>query len=158
MTALRDPKREKFAQALYANLAAGMKHGAAADLAAEVAGYVGSSRYANAKKRAQRADVKRRLAELARPVAARTQEQIEATVEWAVNRLYAIASLDLGKEAIKTPDQIRAIELLAKIKGWMAPEKRDVTVHDASQVTDDDIVRLIAVESREGAAETAVNP
>ena len=159
MSALRDPKRGEIrASAIRHNRAAGMRSGAAADLAAEVAGYEGASRATNARKRAQRADVKRRMAELAEPAQVRAIEQVNATVEWAIKRLTDIAGPDLGIDAIKTTDQLRAIELLAKINGWMAPDKQDVTVRDASQVTDDDIVRLIAFEPAERIAETPVDP
>ncbi len=49
------------------------------------------------------------------------------------------------------------IELLAKIKGWMAPEKQDVTVHDANRMTDDELAR-IAAGSGDGSAAAAASP
>ena len=116
-------EREKFAQAL----ATGFK--------AVEAGKLVSYSAANSRRNARRSDVKVRVAELQKPALDKVAEQIDLSVEWALNRLYNIASPDLGVDAIKTPDQLRAIELLAKIKGWMAPEKQDVTVHDANRMT-----------------------
>ena len=87
MSALRDPKLEKFAQTLFANLAAGMRRSEAADLAADVAGYSGRSRASNARKRAQRKDVKARIVELCQPAQAKAEGQIAATLEWATAKL-----------------------------------------------------------------------
>ena len=128
MPALRDVKREKFAQALFENLAVGMKAAKAADLAAETAGYGGSSRAANARKRAKRADVKKRMAELAQPALEKAQKRIEATLDWTLERLTAIAGPDLGEEAIKVSDQIAALQLVARIQGYLAPERREITM------------------------------
>ena len=41
-------------------------------------------------------------------------------------------------------DQIQAIKLMAQIKGLMAPEKRDLTVHATDQMTDDELARIAA--------------
>ena len=128
MGALRDPKLEKFAQALYSNLASGMKRSKAADTAAEVAGYTGVSRAPNARKRANRSDVKARLAELGAPQSEREAERIAATKEWAIARLASIANPDLGERKIKVSDQIAALKALAEIEGWKAAEKSDGTL------------------------------
>lgn len=145
--ALRDPKLEKFAQALASNIVAGMPRSAAAEHAAAIAGYAGRSMASNARKRAQRDDVKKRIAEILAPAAEKAHAAIEATVEWATTRLVNIASPDLGEEAIRTPDQIAAIKLLAQIKGWLAPEK---TEH-SGQVTLEQLV-MSSMKPKEEAA------
>ncbi len=142
MAALRDPKLETFASALLGNIAAGMPRSKAAELAAETAGYRGKSLASNARKRAQRADVKKRMAELAAPALARAETLVAATVEWAANKLVSIAAIELGETAVEVPHQIAALKLLAQIKGWLAPEKRDVTVHDADRISDDELARI----------------
>lgn len=151
MAELRDPKLERFAKALYANLIVGMKRSEAADLAADVAGYKGSSRSSNARKRAQRADVKRRLIELAQPTTERERAQIDATKDWARQKLAGIADVELAGKDIKPSDQIAALRLLAEIEGWKAPEKRDVTVRDADKLTDDELAHIAGTGSENAA-------
>lgn len=123
MGVLSDPKLETFAQELLKNLAADMPRSKAAEDAARKAGYTGRSLGPNARKRAQRKDVKLRMAELAAPAVAAMQAEIVADVNWALDRLTKIASPDLGAAAVKVMDQINALKLMAQIKGWMAPEK-----------------------------------
>lgn len=127
-----DERREKFARAL----TTGFK----AEEAGKLVGYSA----ANSRRNARRSDVKARVAELRKPAFDKVAAQIDLSVEWAVTRLYDIASPNLGIEAIKTPDQLRAIELLAKIKGWMAPDKHDLTVRSADQMSDDELARIAA--------------
>ena len=122
MSALADPKLEKFTQALLSNLA----RSKAAEKAAVTAGYTGSSLGHNARKRAGRNDVKARMAELAAPAQAETEREVVATVETAIAKLSEIGTAKLGDDAIKVPDQIAAWKLMAQIKGWLAPEKRDI--------------------------------
>ena len=122
--ALRDPRLELFARELVANIAAGMKRSAAAAKAAEDAGYPKTkSSAANARKRAQRKDVKGRMAELMAPALERAEVQTETSIEWAYTKLATIASYDLGEDAVKVPDQIAAVKLMAQLKGWLAPER-----------------------------------
>jgi len=123
---LRDPKLEKFAKALASNIAAGRRRGAAAEDAAEVAGYRGSSRADNARKRSQRADVKKRVAELFAAAQQKADSPLAATIEWATRKLVSIIAIDLGVDAITVPDQIAALKLLAEMKGWKAPDKAEV--------------------------------
>lgn len=134
MAALRDPRREKFAQALAANLANGMKRAEAADEAAKTAGYGGQSRAPNARKRAQRGDVKARLRELMTPGIAESERQIAVDVEWAVERLAGIANVELDEELIKAADVIGAIRLVAQIKDWLAPDKHEHSGRDGGPI------------------------
>lgn len=129
MGVLRNPQLERFALALLSNIAAGMPRSKAAHEAALTAGYKGKSVASNARKMAQRKDVKARLRELAAPIVEREREKIEATVEWATERLCSIAGPNLGDDALAVGDQINAMKLLAQIHGWLAPKKR---THDVS--------------------------
>jgi hypothetical protein len=95
--------------------------------AAKAAGYPpGTSFAANARKRAKRKDVKAMVAELQKPMRDKLQKQIEANFEFATEKLMSIANAELDLLKIKASDKIRAIELLAKMRGWNAPEKREV--------------------------------
>jgi hypothetical protein len=110
-------QREKFAQALAL--------GNSPVEAARLAGYRGTGETfaANARRKAQRSDVKARVAELRAPALAEVQKQIDISIAWAAQKLAAIANYDLGMDAAKVSDQISALTLLAKMNGWLAPEK-----------------------------------
>ena len=124
----RGPQRlEAFAQALAA--------GVTPVQAARLAGYPNGSCFApNARKRARRNDVKAMVAELQRPAKEKLAKTIEANFAWATEKLMSIASAELDPLNIKASDQIRAIEVLAKMYGWNKPE----------QVQAD--IRVVAVE------------
>jgi hypothetical protein len=66
------------------------------------------------------------VAELQKPMRDKLQKQIEAKLEFATEKLMSIANAELDLLKIKASDKIRAIELLAKMRGWNAPEKREV--------------------------------
>ena len=103
--------------------------------AARIAKYPhGSSFDANARKRAQRADVKARVAELQAPALERVKQHIDISIEWAAGKLAGIAGFDLGSSKTKVSDQIAAINLLAKMYGWMAPEKSELTGKDGGPI------------------------
>lgn len=131
--ALRDPRMELFARELAAKLAEGVPPSRAAVQAGEAAGYPnpkGKSFAPNCRKRAQRKDVKARIAELHAPALERAEQATGASIEWAATKLFNIADPDLGDDAIEVSHQIKAIEVLAKLKGWMAPERHELTVHE----------------------------
>ena len=95
--------------------------------AAEAAGYPKGSCFANnARKRARRKDVKDMVAELQKPAKEKLAKTIEANFAWATEKLMSVANAELDLSNIKPSDKIRAIEVLAKMHGWNAPEKRDV--------------------------------
>lgn len=157
MAVLRDPKLEKFAQALYSNLIAGMRRSEAADQAAEVAGYKGSSRAANARKRAQREDVVGRLLELGAPATAKAAAQIEATREWATGRLVNVCTaVELDAMTTSPMHLIAAIRLLGQMNGWLAPDRIKLEGFDLSALSDDEIVTLRGILARATSA-PAVN-
>jgi hypothetical protein len=66
------------------------------------------------------------VAELQKPAKEKLRKQIEANFEFATEKLMTIASAELNLSKIKASDKIRAIEVLAKLHGWNAPEKTNV--------------------------------
>lgn len=125
MSALRDPKREKFSQALARLLAEGVKSGDATTRAGIEAGYPhpeSRSFGPNCRKRSQRADVKARIAELMAPGIERAEREIGATVEWAIGKLVKI--VEYGDAIPKTSDQIAAIQLIGRMKNWQGAAER----------------------------------
>jgi phage terminase small subunit len=129
MGVLSDPKLERFAQALLRHLANGLTGGKAATRAALEAGYSGSSVASNARKRAQRPDVKARMVELAAPRQAEVEAEIAETVEAVTTNLFRMALKKYDQAAIKPEHSIKASDLLAKIKGWNAPERVEHTLN-----------------------------
>lgn len=140
MGVLRRHKREKFAQALARLLAKGADRGSACVQAGIEAGYrfpQSRSFAPNCRKRAQRADVKARVQELLAPGIARSEREIEATVEWAIGKLRSIADYD--GIVPKASEQISAIALIAKLKNWLAPERFEHSGPDGQPITTADV-------------------
>ena len=52
---------------------------------------------------------------------------IDANFAWATEKLMSVASAELDMRKIKASDKIRAIEVLAKLHGWNAPEKTNIS-------------------------------
>jgi hypothetical protein len=208
MSALRDPRLEIFARELAAALNNAVPPSEAAVQAATEARYPPAKRAstfaANARKRAQRADVSKRVAELRAPGIRKAEEAIGITTEYLLAKLDNLTNfniddyltgrdkagrrtLDLsdvprdvlgrlsevaqdvvetgGKKArrslvrtkIKGYGVIDGIRLMAQIKGLMAPEKRDLTIHATDQMTDDELARIAAGGSQ-GAPATPGTP
>jgi|SRR5581483_5392304 len=113
----------------------------------------GSSFAANARKRAQRKDVKARVAELTKPALDKVAAAIEANVAWASRHLVDVAEKAFKEGDAKIPDGIRAIDLLAKLHGWLAPEKHEHTgkdgapLLDVSKLSDDQLAVLEGILS-----------
>lgn len=118
--------------------------GATPEDAARIAGYKGSGKTfaANARRNANRADVKARVAELRAPAMAKVQEQIDISVEWAAQKLAAMANHDLPTDDIKPSDQVAALRLLAQMNGWLAPEKVEHTLNGLGDRLDRAFSRL----------------
>jgi hypothetical protein len=118
---MRDPRHEIVAQAIAS--------GKAAVEASEEAGYPpGSSFAANARKRAQRLDIKARVAELQAPAEARAEMANAVSREWLLRRLHRIADLDLADAEVTVTDQIAAMRLAAQIGGHLAPTRHEVAM------------------------------
>lgn len=121
MAALSDPKLEKFAQALLRNIAHDMPRGKAATEAAREAGYRGSSLADNARKRANRKDVKARMIELAAPKSAEAEAELAIDLDKAEKRLGQIILAHVDMSKVKPVDIIGAVRQLAAMRGWNAP-------------------------------------
>lgn len=92
--------------------------------ASEAAGYpsAASSFASNARKRAQRADVRKRVREIRAPAIKRAEDGAGVTSEWMLTKLYKVANPDLGRKKTKVSDQIAAMRLAAQIKGLLVPD------------------------------------
>src|SRR5262249_26131439 len=122
----RGPARlEAFAQALAT--------GVTPVQAAKIAGYPNGSCFAhNARRRARRKDVKAMVAELQKPVKEKLAKTIEANFAWATEQLFEVGNQPLG--IWHRRDKVRAIEALAKLHGWNAPEKSKVDVEKFERI------------------------
>ena len=76
---------------------------------------------------ARRKDVKAMVAELQKPVKEKLAKTIEANFEWATKQLLEVGNLPIGISNARASDKIRAIEVLAKMHGWYAPEKTNLS-------------------------------
>jgi hypothetical protein len=77
---------------------------------------------ANARKRATRPDVRARVKELQERVA----NKVVCDLAWVTQRLVEIAGIPLGGMEIKTADTLKAMDMLIKVRGYYAPEKREI--------------------------------
>lgn len=136
MATLSDPKLERFSQALLVRIAQGMPRSRAAAEAARAAGYTGKSMAANARKRAALPQVKKRMAELAAPAQQQAEGEVVASVGDANKRLGAIAAVTFKSDVVKPSDSVAAMNLMARINGWLAPEKRELTGKDGTALLD----------------------
>lgn len=125
-------KREVFAVRLLKNLISGdfKYRGDAALAAAKAAGYRGSALKDNARKWANEADVKARMAEIASPV----QPEIDAEFLMSIGE----AKLMLAKiaRAAKPADRIGSIRQLSLMEGWDAPTRHEHTGADGEPLFD----------------------
>ena len=118
MGVLSNPRHEKVAQEL-ARFKSPVE-------ASQAAGYPpGTSFAANARKRTQRPDIRRRVKEI------QTVSGVIAAGDsaWIQRKLVEIAEIPLNDEEVRPTDQIAALNLLAKIIGAMAPEKHEHTLN-----------------------------
>lgn len=112
-------ERERFAQAL----AAGKKP----EEAARIAGYRdGTAFAANARKRAMRADVKARVAELQAPHLEQANKAMAIDIHWWIKQHVDIVKERGLREQTTNADAQRSLEQLAKHNGWYAPERREI--------------------------------
>lgn len=117
--------------------------------AAKIAGYPrGTSFNANARKRAQRADVKAMVAELRAPALAKVQERIEISIEWATQKYLEVVRAAALSD-VKVDHYLRALDGLCKLHGLNAPEKLEHAGPDGGPIENviytDDKKRAIAL-------------
>jgi len=145
MPALSDPKLEAFTQALLLNIANGMPRSKAAEAAGKQAGYRGSSLGPNARKRANRADVKARMIELAAPQLAAVEAEIAVDVAKAKMRLGEIIMANVNwAETVMPKDVINAVRQLAAIEGWNAPTTVNLNKNVSTDWSTDELVAFVA--------------
>lgn len=131
MGVLSEPRLELLAQ--------GLARGKTVIEASQAAGYKpGSSFASNARKRANRKDVKARVLEL------QTVSGVVAAADSASlqRKLLEIIDVPLVPDDVRTADRIAAMTLLAKIIGAMAPEKHDHTLTGLGERLDRAIQRI----------------
>ena len=127
MGALWNQKLETIAQEL--------ANGKTPEDASRLAGFKqGTSFKSNARKRAQRKDVKDRVAQLRAPGIAEAERQTTVNTEYVLTRAARIADFDLPKSAVKVSDQVAALGLIAKVIGALAPEKVEHAGKDGGKI------------------------
>lgn len=80
------------------------------------------------------------LSDVPREVLGRLSEAAQEVVETGSKK----SRRTLVRTKIKGYGVIDGIRLMAQIKGLMAPEKRELTVHATDQMTDDELARIAA--------------
>jgi len=139
MAALRDRRHEQVAQCL-----AVMKTPAAAS---REAGYKdGTSFEANARKRANRKDIRARVAELQTAQA----ELVEIDAAWIRHKLSRIAGVEFDSSEIEPSQAVAALNLLTKMTpGALAPTKLEATGADGGpmllgEISDADRIKALS--------------
>jgi hypothetical protein len=127
MPAIKNPKLEAVAQEL--------ANGKSTEEASRAAGYPdGSSFKPNAKRRAQRPDVKARVAELRAPGVAKAEEHVAINTEYVLTKASDIVNVKKPASAVKVSDQVAALNLIAKVIGILAPDKLEHTGKDGGKI------------------------
>ncbi len=106
--------------------------GSTAAEASIAAGYRtnGAAFAANCRQRANYPEVKSRVASLQ----AKAAERLSVDLAWIYERLVEIASRAPYNEEIKTSDKLRALDMLIRLGGYYAPEKKVVANADSKAV------------------------
>ncbi len=132
MPPLRDPGHERVARAL-----AEMKTPVQAS---REAGYKDGTSFApNARKRAQRKDIRARVAE----IQAKEADLVSINAEWIRRSAAEVAGVKINDDQIKASDKIAALNLLAKMTpGALAPEKHEHTLNELGSRIDAAIQRV----------------
>jgi hypothetical protein len=149
VAALADQKLELLAQALLRNIAHGLARGKAATEAAHEAGYRGSAMADNARKRANRKDVKARMIELAAPAQAQAEAEIAIDLAAAERRLWEIVQARVNfDETVMPKNIIDAIKTIAAVRGWNAPTNINVNKHVHTDWSTEELVAFVVDAER----------
>lgn len=141
MPVLRNPKLEAVAQEL--------AHDKSDEEASRLAGYPdGTSFKPNARKRAQRPDVRERVAELRAPGVKEAERTAAITAEYVLTKAADIVDVKVPKSKVKVSDQVAALGLIARVIGAMAPDKHALTDKDGNDLTIDGLMRAIDGRTR----------
>lgn len=116
--------------------------------AAKDAGYnPGASSFRpNTRRRVGRPDVKARVKELQERSAAAATAATTVTLAWVMEKLTAIAGAAFDPNDIKPADALKAADMIVKIQGFYAPEKREIIAR-LSELSMEELARLDAALS-----------
>jgi hypothetical protein len=131
MGVLTEPRLERLAQEL--------ARGSTTVDASRIAGYKPRSSFAsNARKRANRKDVKARVLEI------QTISGVLAAADAAYleRKALEIIEVPLVADEVSTSDRLKAMDFIAKIKGFFAPEKHDMSFVNHGDKLDAALKRL----------------
>jgi hypothetical protein len=148
MGVLKNPRLEIFAQLLAL--------GKPIYEAAREAGYNPDSPSfeANARQRRAKPEVKARIAELQQRTADRAADKVAIDRAWLLAQLGEIAGYDVSGIEINTGHKLKALELVAKVCGLFAPEKREVI----ARLAELDLDQLKALDQRLAEVEEQEQP
>jgi phage terminase small subunit len=106
--------------------------GATAKESSIAAGYrtTGAAFAVNCRQRANSPEVKSRVVSLQ----AKAAERLTVDLAWIYERLVEIASRAPYQEEIRTSDKLRALDMLIRLRGFYAPEKKVVAPADSKSV------------------------
>jgi phage terminase small subunit len=109
-----------------------LARGATSMEASIAAGYRsdGSAFAANCRQRANYPEVKARVEALQ----VKAAEKVNIDLTWIYERLVEIARRGPYREQIRTSDKLRALDMLIRLRGYYAPEKKIVTPGDSRSV------------------------
>jgi hypothetical protein len=105
---------------------------------------------ANARQRAAKVEVKQRVLELQQ----RSADRVTIDRAWLMSQLAEIAGVDTQSMEVNTAHKLKALELIAKVQGLFAPEKREVI----ARLAELDIEQLRALDQRLSEAEQDEQP
>lgn len=143
MTALTNPKHERFAQELF--------KGKTADEAYQVAGYQPSRK--NASRLRANEDIQRRIAELQSASALR----VEVTVASLIQEAGEIQAAAMQEKQLSAATA--ALTIKAKLAGlWIDKAENTNRNVDPARVTDAELAAVVQADSREGTATAPINP
>lgn len=88
--------------------------------------------------------VRARVAELQ----GRAAEKTVIDIAWVMGKLVEIAGLPLDAEDVKTADRLRALDMVVKIRGDYAPEKREIGLMLDKRLSEMSLEELRALNQR----------
>jgi hypothetical protein len=104
---------------------------------------------ANARQRAAKPELKARVAELMQRTADSVADRVAIDRAWLLSQLTEIAGYDIAGLEVKLTDKLKALELVAKVCGLFAPEKREIV----ARLAELDIDQLKSLDARLAEAE-----
>jgi hypothetical protein len=99
---------------------------------------------ANAQQRASKPAVKARIVELQQRHADNVAERVSIDRSWLLSQLVEVAGYDTRGIEIRVADKLKALELVAKVCGFFAPEKREII----ARLAELDLDQLRALDER----------